>query len=381
MRKLAAVAATVGVLFATLAGCDSDAKTPSTSTPTKTVTTTKAPDVGEHESGPESPLTFGLQVPQGATQLGPLVRSRSAALIAAYRPELDAALAQKEADRLDKVAEAEQSGTPLPSPTLTPETGPSPDTFKLIDEPPKPDTTISLMRIDGKPSDVVRRMLAQISAALPTAGIVTDDLSKYCAATERRITSCRLVAQGPTSDERDLRISMTVDPGSYTTRTAPPSSLTRPVMTVAIQYVGEPRKGQLKRESSTLDNVPDIKSDGDVSGLIWPSMDEDAPATKKLVHGWTAPTNATILLSGFRPQFVTVTAKRAVDADAIAQQFVVSNSDKGAFTKDVVEDLNEVSTTYVAVNKDGAVASATYVLSARGNYTTLFYTPAAKRSR
>ena len=32
------------------------------------------------------------------------------------------------------------------------------------------------MRIDGDPSDVVRRMMAQIAAAIPDAGVELDDL-------------------------------------------------------------------------------------------------------------------------------------------------------------------------------------------------------------
>ncbi len=105
-------------------------------------------------------------------------------------------------------------------------------------------------------------------------------------------------------------------------------------------------------------------------------MDEDAPATSKLLNGWTAPTSATILLSGYQPRFVVITAKRAVDADVTAEQYVLRNSPNGRITKDVVEDLNEVSTTYTTQTKDGGTARATYVLSARGNYTVLFYDPA-----
>ena len=82
---------------------------------------------------------------------------------------------------------------------------------------------------------------------------------------------------------------MTVDPGNITTRTSGPSDLTRPVMTLSVEYVGEPRKGQLSRESNSLDGVKGIDSAPEKSGLIWPKMDEDAPATSKLLNGWTAP--------------------------------------------------------------------------------------------
>ena len=115
-------------------------------------------DVSEHESGPESPIAYGLQVPRGATQVGPLVRYRSKRLIEAYKPELDAAQAQRDAEQQRRRTEAEANGTPLPPPTPTPTTEPSDDTFNLLENPPKPDTTISLMRIDGSPTEAVRRM-------------------------------------------------------------------------------------------------------------------------------------------------------------------------------------------------------------------------------
>lgn len=374
MSKTAAVGAAACALLV-LAACESGAGTDPTQ-PISTVTTTKAPDVAEHESGPESPLTYGMQVPRGATQLGPLIRYRSARLIAAYDPELKAAIAQKAAEDKDESDEADREGTPLPSTTPTPDTRPSDDTFELLEDPPKPDSTISLMRIDGKPSTVVRRMLAQIDAVLPDADIGMDNLADYCQATDLRITSCKLAVRGLTADERDIRITMTVDPGDLTTRTSPPSDLTRPVMTLTIEYVGEPRKGQLSRESTDIGKIANVDSDTETSGLIWPKMDLDALPTTKLVNGWTAPPTATILLSGYRPKFVEVTTRRAADADLIAEQFAVTNSANGDYVKDVVEDLNEVSTTYTAIAKDGSIARAVYVLSARGNYTALFYYPA-----
>lgn len=375
MRKPVAVMALACALLAGLAACDQSTGSAQPSS-TSTVPTTPPVDVSDFESGPESPMTYGLQVPRGAIQLGPLVRYRSPRLISAYEPELRAALDQKAAEDREKAAQAESDGTPLPSTLPTPEPRPSEDTFNLLDEPPKPDSTISLMRVDGNPTKVVRRMLAQISLALPNSTIVTDDLSEYCEAKNRRITSCRLALRGLTSDDRDIRITMTVDPGNVTTRTSPPSAKTRPIMTVTIEYVGEPRKGQFTRESSDLGEVPAIDSKADRSGLIWPKMDEDAAPTTKLLNGWVAPTAATIILSGFRPKLVAITTARAAEADLIAEQFAASNGAKGKYTKDVVEDLNEVSTTYTATTASGSIARATYILSARGNYTALYYSPA-----
>lgn len=366
------------LMLGALAACTSEDAPDPSPTATSTTRTTQAPDLSDSESGPESPIAYGLYVPAGATQLGPLFRYRSPRLISAFRPELDAAQAQKDAEAADKVAEDEANGTPSPSPTPTPTTRPSPDSFKLLEEPPRPDTTISLMRIDGDPSTVVREMLAQMDAAIPTADLDLNDLSAYCRSKERRITRCEAVARGNTEGNREIRVTLKVDPGRLSTRTAPPAAMTRPVMQVLVEYVGDPRAGQIARETGSLDNVAEIRSQDETSGLIWPKMDEDAPSTTKLVNGWTAPTSATLLLSGFTPKFAAVTTTRAFAADQVAEQFVRANSPDGKVTKDVTEDLNSVSTMYAVRTKDGSIARAVYILSARGNYTALFYTPAAK---
>lgn len=379
MSRTATLTAVTCALLVLLTGCEADSANPPT-TPVSSTKTTQPADVSGHEAGPDSPITYGFKVPKGATQLGPLARFRSAKLIAAYKPELDAALAQREAEEKDKAAQAEREGTPLPTKVPPIDTPPSDDTFKSIEDPPKPDTTISLMRIDGNPSDVVRRMLAQISAALPQAQVRTDDLSKYCTAVDRRITGCSLTARGLTADERDIRVTMTVDPGNVATRTSPPAAQTSPVMTLKIEYVGDPRTGQLTRESNELKDVPEIRPGGDTSGLIFPRMDEDAPTDTPLLRKWVAPKAATIILAGFKPGFVMLTTgDDATMGDQIAQQFVIDAGVKGRFTKDVSEDLNEVSTTYTGKAADGATVRATNVLSARGSYTLLFSYPAAKK--
>ena len=210
----------------------------------------------------------------------------------------------------------------------------------------------------------------------PPLDVVTTDLSKYCTSTDRRITGCRLEVRGLTADERDIRVTMTVDPGNVTTRTSPPAAQTRPVMTLMIEYVGNPRTGQLTRESNEIKDVPTSSPAATSPGLIFPRMDEDAPGNTPLVRKWVAPQAATIILSGFNPGFVILTTDRATDGDQIAQQFVIDAGVKGEFTKDVSEDLNEVSTTYTAIAADGATVRATNVLSARGSYTMLFSYPA-----
>jgi hypothetical protein len=376
-RSWGALAAAVA-LVATLAACDGGGATDDPApTATAAVPTTEQPNLSEHESGPESPIAYGLFVPEGATQLGPLFRYRSSRLIAAYRPELQAAQAQREAEEADRLAEDLAEGTPSPSPTPTPTTRPSDDSFDLLEDPPRPDTSISLMRIDGDPSDVVRRMMAQMDAAVPDANLVLDDLSQYCTSEERRITHCQVVVRGMTEGDREIRVTMQVDPGQLATRTAAPASLTRPVMQVTAEFVGDARTGQLGRDTGSLDDIPDVRSEDERSGLIWPKMDLDADLSTPLVNGWIAPPAATLLLSGFSPQFVAMTTQKAVDADQVAEQFVAAAAPGKTVTKDVAEDLNSVSTMYAVRTKDGSIARAVNILSARGNYTALFFTPPA----
>ena len=372
MKRTATVLALTAVLA--LGACETrsqvDPTDPDATSPTSP---TDTGDVAEHESGPQSPLSFGLEVPDGATQLGPLVRYRSAALIQAFQPELDAALAEREAAEERAREEAEEAGEEPPTPAPTPETRPSEDTFAALERPPKPDVTISLMRVDGDPTTVLRRMLAQVDTVLPDADLVTDDIGEYCESTERRITGCEVVARGMTVDDRDLRITVTVDPGDLATRTAYVASALRPVMTLKVQYVGDPRSGQLEPRPESVDVPRDVEGE-DTSGLIWPSMDVEAAEDTELVEGWTTPDEATVLLSGARPRFVSLATDRVRQADEIAEDVATS---VGEPTKDVVEDLNEISTTYTARSEDGTVVRSIFVLSARGNYVMLLSTPPA----
>lgn len=371
--------AVVAALLSSVAACTSDGSpqtTPaSNSTGKPTPIATEPPDLSEHESGPESPIAYGLYVPRGATQLGPLFRYRSTRLISAYQPELTAAVAQKAAEAADELAEDLANGTPSPTPTPTPTTRPSPDSFKLIENAPRPDTSVSLMRIDDDPTDVFRRLLAQINAAVPTAGLDLNDLSAHCQSKERRITRCDVSVRGKTEGDREIRIRVTVDPGKLSTRTSAPATLTRPVMVLRIDSVGDSRTAQLGSDTGKLSDVADVKSSDETSGLIWPKMDEDAALDTPLIGSWTVPAQSTLLLSGFTPPFAVTTDASAADADLLAEKFVRDSNPKGRLRKDVVEDLNSVSTTYSVRTPDGGTARAVYTLSARGNYTAYLYTP------
>lgn len=376
MRKIGLAAIATLALVSALSACEGGN---GPTTPTSRSATTKAPDISVHESGPESPIAYGLQVPKGATQLGPLVRFRSQRLIEAYRPELDAALAQKAAEERARAEEAEKDGKTLTTPGPKALNRPGDDSFKLLDTPPKPDSTVSVMRIDGKPSDVTFRMISQLDALLPKAGIKLTDLSEYCPSSEGRYTGCYLDVRGVTADDREVHVTLTVDPGDIKTRMAPPSAKTRPVMTLSITYVGEPRDGQVNPGSNDLKNLPPEDLTAPESPIIWPKMDLDAPSTTALFDGtWKAPPGATILLSGYDPDFAALSTVKGRQADLIAEEFTRSASDKGQFTEDIVEDLNEVSTTYTAERNDGKRVFGTYVLSARGNYAMLFALPKPK---
>jgi len=373
-RRFISAVGLTPLIVAVLAGC-----APTAVAPNPTKTSAASPDTGtvtdfsEHESGPESPIAYGFQVPRGASQIGPLVRYRSTRLLQAYKPELDAAQAQKDASEQRRRDEAEAAGRPLPTPTPTPTTAPSKDTFYLLDDPPKPDTTISLMRVNGSPTAVLRAMLAQIDVILPKTGIVRTDIGRYCAAEDRRITSCSVNVKGKTRNGRALAVSLAVDPGDATTRTGAPATNQRPVMFFRVAYIGDPRDGQMNRQHDSDVTVPTGVKTRDKSGLIWPRMDEDAKLTSDLLNGWRAPTGSELLLSAYHPAFVVLTTTRAFDSSNAAAKFAESVQEEPPV--DVVEDLNEIVTTYTATNPDGTRAMASYILSARGYYAVLFFDP------
>lgn len=362
--------ATAVLIGAVLAGCTTVREV---NPPDRKTTSPMPADVREHESGPESPIAYGFQVPRGAAQIGPLIRYRSDRLINAYQPQLDAAQARRDADQQRRRDDAEANGTPLPPPTPTPTTAPTNDTFRLLDNPPRPDTTISLMRVNGKPTTVVRAMLAQIDVILPKAGIARSNVRKYCKSQDRRIVSCHLRAKGVARNGRRLAVTLAVDPGDIKTRTSPPATNQHPVMYLRVEYIGDPRDGQVNRRHDSDISVPKSVRRRDLSGLIWPRMDIDAKGSTPLLNGWRAPLGSDILLSGYHPAFVVLATTKALDASNIAAKFATSIQAEPKI--DVVEDLNEITTTYTSVGPLGERALASYILSARGYYAVLFYWP------
>lgn len=359
-------------LIAVLAGCQADADSPDPTGPYPG--TTPASAISDHEAGPEGPLAYGLSVPKGGTQLGPLARYRSSRLISAYQNELIVALGERGVSDAARSAQANPEGVAQPEPPeVVKSSRPDDDTFAVLESPPSADVTAALIRLDGDPTDAVRSMVAQIAAVLPDAEIDPADFASYCTIEDERVTGCKLEVEGTAPNDRQLRISMYVDPGDVATRTAPPSSLTRPVMELRMEDLSDPRVA-----AETLDRAPDVSDHGsdDSARVVWPAMDLEAPQDSSLLNGWTRPDDATMLLSSFHPSFVSLFVPLSSDARQIARDYVESLGPDTVVTVDSFEALNEVDVTFTATAADGSRAVATHVINARGSYVMLFYTPA-----
>lgn len=354
-----------------LASCQTGSDSDNGSSPI--ATTTPAAAIAEHEAGPESPLAYGLIVPDGATQLGPLARSRSEQMIEAYQSELVTALAAQGVREAVRAANNNPDGVAQPeAPPIVKSGRPDDDTFALLEEPPGADITAAVVRLDRDPSAAVASMVQQIAEILPDAGVDPDDLASYCTVEDERVASCKLEAEGTTEDDRELAIAMYVDPGDVATRTAPPSSQMRPVMEIRIEDRSDPRVP--RTDVARAPEVPE--SGGDASDrVVWPAMDLEAPQDTSLLYGWVRPEGATMLLSSFDPGFVSLYVPRAADAREIARSYVSGLAPGVAVTTDSYEGLNEVDVTFSATAPDGSRAVGTHVITARGNYVMLFHTP------
>lgn len=343
--------------------------------PEPTATTASPPNLELHESGVGSPIAYGIRVPTGAVQLGPLARFRSEDLVAAYMPDLEAELARREAEQAAEDAEnadpSASTATPTPTPTestASPRPAvPTADAFALLDEPPRPDVHVALMRIDGTPTEVVQRMLGELSVLLPDEDIVLDDLGAYCTARERRVVGCELDVTGTTPGGRELHVRLEVDPGDVTTRTGNPASRMRPVMALTLEYAGDPRKGQENRDPEKLGDVPDVRPDA--SGFIWPKMDEDAPDATSLAGPWLESQDGTLLLSG--TDFAVAATARSSQAATMVDEFLASTAKGQPVRSDVIVQLNEATTVSRKRLDDGSRVIAMTTVSARGNFVYL----------
>ncbi len=378
-RRVASAALSAAVVTGALAGCQIGSGNPggppgSASAPG---------EITAHEAGPESPIVDGLTVPEGAVQLGPLARYRSDRIIEAYQPDLTVALTRQGVSDAVSAARANPDGELQPTPPVITKSGrPDDDTFALLEEPPPADITVAAIRLDadtsaGK-SAAVQAVVAQIAALLPDADVDPDDFASYCTVVDDRVTGCELEVEGVTADDRNLAISMFVDPGNPETRISAPSSLARPVMEVRVQDFSDPRVERAADDNSDDEEpaAPDPVQ-GELDDVIWPAMDTEAPADTPLLNGWVAPKGTLILLSSYQPGFVSLHVPSSSEAREIARSYVESLSPDVPVTLDSYEGLNEVDVTFSATAPDGERAVATHVITARGNYVMLFHSPAS----
>ncbi|MFY0407357.1 hypothetical protein [Solicola sp. PLA-1-18] len=373
-RRAGALALTLALAGGLAACTDAGDGTPSPSEPSSESTEGA---VAQHETSTESPLGYGLSVPDGATQLGPLVRKRSPRVIEAFQGQLEEARQERAAEEARKRLE---SGEPSESATPSPSPSPSRDSFIELEDPPPADITTALLRVDGDPAEVLQELLAQLASVLPDNGIDPKNWSSYCRAENEVYTGCSLTQEGVTDDDQQLSVVISVDPGQVATGTAPPGAQNRPVMTVTLQNTADPTQIESDDPSPSVSPspVPTPTPAPAVEGaFVEPTTTAPSTAGSPLLNDqWTVRDDTTLLLSGYVPGFAIMVADRDINADAIARSYVLPFSDSGAPTQDIVEDRNEISTTYTAqTTTRGLQVSATYIQSGRGNYVALFYSP------
>ena len=330
-----------------------------------------------HESAVDSPLEFGFTVPRGASQIGPLLRFRSRALLEEFQPDL------AQAQLIDDTELAETSlekalarSEPVSESSTKPYLEPLADSFALLENPPTPDVMYAFLRVDGDATTVFQNMLTQIREILPRTEVHPNLWSDYCTVENTVIQHCSVSTKGMASNGHELNVQLKVFPGDVSNKVAPAGAKLRPVMTLRVAYAGEPRAEQVDSGSFERTELPPGPSP-EPQTLSWPLMKSDAPATDPLLDGeFIAPKDTTILLSGSFPNFVVLLSNQAKSLEYIAKEWVSRYSDAGEVERDVIENLNEFSTIYLAKSsKPGLVARAALVQSARGNYLVMSYLP------
>lgn len=381
-RRIVAAAAVGFIVVSTITACDDSRTEPAAADPTKTVQTVPESEVAQHETGAESPIGYGLTIPSGATQLGPRVRRRSPELIAAYQEVL------REFEKQQALEAAEEGGEQTPETTPTPNPFPTADTFDDLDEPPEPDVTTVLLRVDGDPAEVFQRMLSQVAEVLPGLGVEPKQWSQYCRAREGLYTGCKMAVAGRTVEGRGVRVTVTIDPGDVKTMTAPAGSEKQPVMTVTTVSTDPIDTSDAIEDDEPSPTPPSTPASPASPSPIapkppveatWPKMKKIAPSRPRaelLTDRWKIRSYTTLLLSGQKPAFAMMVTGRRTNGDAVARSYVLAYSTKGEPTRDVVEDRTEIHITYRAkTGKNGPRVTATYTQAGRGNYITLFYHP------
>ena len=218
MRGRAAGALATVVLLAVMAGCD-PAGGGLSQDPRSTSDRPAPTDVSEHESGPESPIAYGLQVPRGATQVGPLVRYRSERLI-----ERKARARRRPAQPTPAAAGRTE---PRPGHSLPPRhRRPPPSQRRTFNcsEPPKttPDLSPACRRTPRRPP----QHGVQIDTVCPTPA--SSAVTSAPTATRRTAHHPCLLDAGAGRQRRSSRSSSRSDPGDLKPNAPPPR--TKPVM-------------------------------------------------------------------------------------------------------------------------------------------------------
>lgn len=413
------------VMCALLAGaiaCTSD--DPPDAPPTKKVAV-EPEEVARHETASGAPISFGIEIPDGAVQVGPLVRQR--------RTEVGEVI-EGPSSRADAFQNDESDGETSPQ-TRDPE------------EPTPPDFTTAMLRIDGEPSEVVQRMLSELSDSLSGSGIDAEHWRKYCTVSGGVYTGCRMHARGTTEEDEHVAVEFTVDPGDPASKSAPAGSLLRPVMVLTLERLearegdGDQRptdpadaqareaqagidsreaeenaiaaakqdardkpgrntnaddrteganSGQKAEQTSdeTGDSDESDGPDGDGDGADdsdkqeseprWPTMKREWPAKPGdwiLTPKWKVRPNIEVILSSSMPQVAMLAVKDGADPDRIARRYVRMFADEATTPKiDEVEDRNERNITYTPRNDgSGPSVAVTTVATGRGNYIELLF--------
>lgn len=429
MLRVVGGVVTSALLIAGLASCSSGSDQDPTVDASKNVAVDPG-DLERHESAPGTPISYGIDVPDGAVQLGPLIRQR--------RLEVEDVI--EDGDRAD--ASGDEADEPDPE-THDPE------------EPTPPDFTTSLLRVDGDPSEVMQSILEEIEDALPDSDVDPDKWADYCTVSKGVYTGCELTASGKTEDDEHITVELSVDPGRPKTKVAPAGSLLRPVMALTIELHRPPadqgdengdegdgdgdgdKDGDGKagrdhpkgdehasappaknsaqnaghhlgrhpgahdaradrsdkrddrkadrpgRDDRNADNAPeDDKTQPGKADAKWPTMKRERPAKPGdsiLTPKWELRRNTEVILSTASPRVAMLAIKDGADADAIARRYVRAFADEATTPKiDEVEDRNERSITYTPRNDGtGPAVAVTAVATGRGNYIELLFQPAA----
>lgn len=419
MLRVVGGAVTSVLLVAGLVSCSSDSE-PGPTVDASEKVAVERDEVIRHEAAPGTPMSYGLEVPDGAVQVGPLIRQR--------RLEVEQVIDDPGGGRAEAFENERDDDDPAPE-THDPE------------EPAPADFTTALLRIDGDPAEVMQNMLADIQDAVPDSGVDPEKWSDHCTVSNGVYTGCQLEVSGTTEEDEQISVEVTVDPGNPKTKTAHPGSLLRPVMAVTIELHPPPKDGgdgddddgdqsdgpsrdrkggderghrgdrndnrghnrtehdgrNTARETTTASPVdkrdkrndkqkppkndepkgPEDKKSPEGEPK-WPTMERERPAKPGdwiLTPAWELRRNTEVILSTSSPSVAMLAIRNGADADAIARRYVRAFADEATTPKmDEVEDPNERSITYTPRNDGtGPSVAVTVVATGRGNYIELLF--------